>query len=463
MTYRRAKVSLVMLLALFASACASFPPTTKLEKISPENGYRYANLNHQQNKEDLFVILTFSGGGTRAAALSYGVLEKLRNSWVDIGGEHRNLLKEVDVISSVSGGSFTSAYYGLNGDDIFEKGGRFQKNFLYKDVEATMKWKLANPYNWMRLLSPYFGRIEIADEVYQELLFDEKTFVDLGERKNGPFLLINATDMTKGAQFTFIQSQFDPICTDLDRVHISRAVAASSNFPVAFTPLALNAFPGQCGYKEPGWVAEALKDVQANPRRYYRARTLKTYQDPQHQFVHLLDGGVADNIGLRAPLTSITSGDVKWSVQRKMGLEEIKTLVVIVVDAKNAIYPEFDEKASAPGLIDVVNTIATIPLDNYSFDTVELLREAMRTRADAQRQAPSMHQMDLYMVYVGFDQLSDEAERDRFLRIETTFNLPAKQVDSLRKIGGLLLEQSECFQKLTSPQNDHAMGANTCY
>jgi len=471
MTYRKAPVWLVMWFALYLSACASFPPTNKIEEINQGKGYRYANLDHQQNREDLFVILTFSGGGTRAAALSYGVLEKLRDSWVAIDGERRNLLREVDVISSVSGGSFTSAYYGLNGDDIFEKDGRFQKNFLYKDVEATLKWKLANPYNWIRLLSPEFGRIEIADEAYQELLFDETTFADLGERKNNPFLLINATDMAKGAQFTFIQSQFDPICADLDRVRLSRAVAASSNFPVAFTPLALNAFPGQCGYTEPGWVAGALQDVQANPRRYYRARTLKTYQDPQHQFIHLLDGGVADNIGLRASLTSITSGDVQWSVLRKMGLEEIKKLVVIVVDAKNAISPEFDQKASAPGLIDVVNTIATIPLDNYSFDTVELLKEAMRTRADAQRQAPDMHQVDLYFVYVGFDQLKDEEERDRFFRIKTTFNLPEDQVDALRAIGGDLLDQSQCFQRLIDPQdedlikdpNGQVVGVRPCY
>jgi len=460
MMYQTPKLAAITLLAFSLSACASFPLTESLDKYDDKTGYRYANLDNSQNKEDLFVILTFSGGGTRAAALSYGVLEKLRETWVPIDGERRNLLQEVDVISSVSGGSFTASYYGLHGDEIFQQDGRFQKNFLYKDVEAILKGKLFNPYNWMRLLSPTFGRIEIAEEVYQDLLFDQATFHDLEERKRKPFLLINATDMAKGAQFTFIQSQFDPMCADLASVPISRAVAASSNFPVAFSPLTLNSYPGSCEYREPEWVENALKDVGSNPRRYYRARHLRTYQEPQRNYVHLLDGGVSDNIGLRGPLTAMRSGDVAWSVLNKINLEEIKKLVVIVVDAKNVVPPKFDVKATAPGLFSVVETISTTPLDNYSFDTVELLKDTMRRRADAQRMEPDLHQVELYRIYVGFDQIEDDQERMKFLSMETRFSLSTEQVDSLRKIGGVLLEKSQCFKSLigTSDKFD----SNTC-
>jgi NTE family protein len=82
------------------------------------------------NAEELFVILAFSGGGTRAAAFSYGVLEALRDTQVTIGGQQRRLLDEVDVITSVSGGSYTAAYYGLFGERIFED---FKEKFLYRD------------------------------------------------------------------------------------------------------------------------------------------------------------------------------------------------------------------------------------------------------------------------------------------------------------------------------------------
>jgi NTE family protein len=445
-------------MVLLVSACASFPPNDSINQYDKSAGYRYELLKSADNQDDLFVILTFSGGGTRAAALSYGVLEKLRDTTVKIHGAERNLLQEVDVISSVSGGSFTAAYFVMHGADIFKEHNSFLDNFLYKDVEATLKGKLFNPYNWGRLASSTFGRIEIAQEVYQDLLFGEATYGELARRK--PFLMVNATDMAKGAQFTFIQSQLDPMCADLDSIAIARAVAASSNFPLAFSPLALNSYPGLCDYVEPGWVKNALKDVESNPRRYYRARALKDYQQPDRKYVHLLDGGVADNIGLRGPLTSIRSNDVAWSVLNKINLEEIKKLVVIVVDAKNMVAPDFDQEPSAPGLFTVVNTIASTPLDNYSADTVELLKDTLRRRFDAQRKEPDLHQVEIYRIYVGFDRIQDEEERDKFFSFETNFNLPGDQVDDLRRIGGELLEQSACFKALTGKSSEP--GAAVC-
>ena len=70
--------------------------------------------------DELLLILTFSGGGTRAAAFAYGVLQTLAETDIIIDGQKPRLLDEVDGISSVSGGSFTAAYYGLFKDRIFE-------------------------------------------------------------------------------------------------------------------------------------------------------------------------------------------------------------------------------------------------------------------------------------------------------------------------------------------------------
>ncbi len=452
-----AKRSIMLLVSLTVlTGCASFPEAEPLERVDTGSGYRYANLAGADNSENLFVIVSFSGGGTRAAALAYGVLETLRDSWVEMDGEPRNLLDEVDVISSVSGGSFTAAYYGLHRDAIFEEGGRFQREFLYRDVESDLKRRLLSPYNWARLASPTFGRIELAEEVYQERLFDQASFADLADDGRKPFLLINATDMDKGSQFTFVQSQLDPMCVDLDSIPLSRAVAASSNFPIAFTPLTLNSYPGRCGYREPPWVANALEGLNTNPRRYYRARHWQRYQEPERDYVHLLDGGISDNIGLRPALDALrapTLQEVEWSVLNKMNREIVDKLVVIVVDAKSEdLAADFDTSPRSPGPKQVINTIATTPLANYSFDTVELLRETLRDREDAQRLSleagTGMHQIDLYYIYVGFDQLEDDVERARFQRIPTRFHLPDEEVDALRLIGAKLLKQSPCFQQL---------------
>ncbi|MBI3899492.1 MAG: patatin-like phospholipase family protein [Gammaproteobacteria bacterium] len=455
----RYRFALTLLLLLLAS-CASFPPVQPLTAYDPDHGYRYDQLANDDNKDDLFVIVTFSGGGTRAAALAYGVLEQLRQTTVVVDGERRNLLKEVDVISSVSGGSFIAAYYGLHGDDIFVDGGRFQQNFLYHNVQRDLIVKMLNPYNWWRLASPQFGRIELAAELYQDLLFDQTTFSDVEQQRHKPFLMINATDMVKGTQFMFTQSQFDPLCADLGSLTVARAVAASSNFPIAFSPLAINSYPGSCHFREPKWVEQALHDLDANPRRYYRARMLRTYQEPDRRYVHLLDGGVADNIGLRGPLTSMSSGDVDGSVLNRMNLEEIKKLVVITVDAKNELPTAYDRSANAPGVATVVESIASVPLINYSFDTIELLKETLQRRDAAQRQQPDLHQVELYRIYVGFDQIEDTAERERFLAIDTVFDLPKEQVNALRQKGRQLLLQSPCFQKLVGAPLEKTKGAS---
>ena len=75
-----------------------------------------------------FVLLSFSGGGTRAAALSFGLMEELRKvKYNESDGTERHLLDDVEIISSVSGGSFTSAYYALFPESFFDD---FPKAFL---------------------------------------------------------------------------------------------------------------------------------------------------------------------------------------------------------------------------------------------------------------------------------------------------------------------------------------------
>ena len=103
----RLHLAFALSLILALTGCATYPANPRLAQYNPNSGYRYQNLKAPENSESLFVILTFSGGGTRAAALSYGVMEKLRNTTIQWEGKERRLLDEVDVISSVSGGTLT--------------------------------------------------------------------------------------------------------------------------------------------------------------------------------------------------------------------------------------------------------------------------------------------------------------------------------------------------------------------
>jgi hypothetical protein len=285
--------------------------------------------------------------------------------------------------------------------------------------------------------------------------------------------MINATDMSMGAPFTFGQDQFDLLCSDLNGVHVARAVAASSNFPIAFTPMTINNYAGKCGYKESVWMDQAAKDLADNPRRFDRARIARSYLNgTERPYIHLLDGGVADNIGLRSVMAAIGSNDPTWSLPNKMNKGEIKKLVVIVVDARTEPKKEMDRSKCSPGLFTIVDNIASVPMGNYSFDTVQMLldtfdawnREAQyysecegvlkETCPKASMPDKPPVAVDTYGIYVGFDQIRDPDKRDTFTRMKTSFCLKKDEVDGLRAIGPEIMDESGEFQRLLEGLGD---------
>ncbi|MBP1697574.1 MAG: Patatin, partial [Deltaproteobacteria bacterium] len=160
-------------MAVVVIGCSHYPINQPLKQVDPQSGYRGKYTGTPGNSENLLLYLTFSGGGTRAAALSYGVLEELRKTEVVIDGRKRRLLDEIDGISSVSGGSFTAGYYGLFGDRIFED---FEIKFLKKNIQGGLTARtFLNPINWFRLSSTYFDRSDLAAEYYDKHVFEGKT------------------------------------------------------------------------------------------------------------------------------------------------------------------------------------------------------------------------------------------------------------------------------------------------
>jgi len=460
--------------ALQLSACAPFAPgNPPLAKYSPEAGYRFERLEAGDNTDELFVIVTFSGGGTRAAALAYGVLEALRDTTIQWRGRSVALLDEVDVISSISGGSFPAAYYALRGKQIFAE---FPDKFLYRPVQRDLVRLAFLPANWLKLAAPAYGRSDLAAEFYDREVFGGATYADLIARNRRPFVILNATDMTTGAQFPFIQDQFDLLCSDLAGVPLARAAASSSAFPGGLTALTFQNYAGTCGYRQPAWVQLAFEDhgSRVNPRRTARAEnrlSLAADGPAKRPYLHLTDGGVADNIGLRGPLEAIASSNHPWSVLQRMNQKKIDRLVVIAVNAATNPATGRDQAADVPGLLDTLTTAANVPLDNYSFDTVELLSKTVnefnadarlvegcnklsaRKGAQCALNLPAPHRVDLYPIQVAFEYLASPEERTWFKNLPTTFELPRESIDKLRAVGRRLLNEDPQFQNLMKALN----------
>lgn len=462
------------------SGCTYFhAPRNQPLQGKPGAGYGHARVTEGDcgGEDETFVVLTLSGGGTRAAALAYGVLVAMNRH--RLPQSSRTLLDEADIISSVSGGSFAAAYYGVFGKEKFLND--FRADVLDRPLQCDLIRKVAAPWNWLRLLAPRFGRADLASEYYDENIFRGARYANL--QRSRPLILLNATDITLGSQFTFVQDDFDKIGSDLDSVSVARAVTASSAFPVAFTPLTFDNYSASSPITDPPeWIRDALKDFEDEPTNYRRAENWISYSDPRRPYLHLSDGGLSDNIGLRGPLNALTRTHAVWPLLRAQNERKIKRILFVVVDAKPRAVTKLDRSPRPPGFISVLNAAATNPMENYSTDTVELLRrEAIeRERTNAQWQAmqrkcdelahrqcssfPADHPcaeesrqrcteaFDLdeppnsAKLYVAHVRLAAADNRHELERIDTALQLPPREVQLLIDAGAALLGDSSDFQ-----------------
>ena len=134
----RSRVASLLLLGtlIVLGGCATRPVNPRFAEYVPNRGYQYeTRIRHAKDPQNL-LILAFLGGGTRAAAFSYGVLETLRRTEI-VGpkGARFRLLDEVDIITGVSGGSFTALAYGLYGERLFDE---YEKRFLKRNVQGEL-------------------------------------------------------------------------------------------------------------------------------------------------------------------------------------------------------------------------------------------------------------------------------------------------------------------------------------
>ncbi len=440
----------------FATGCAHYPVNQPIEEVCFDGGYRASNMRTPEKSDSLLLYLTFSGGGMRAAALSYGVLEELRRSEIVLDGKKRHLLDEVDGISSVSGGSFTAGYYGLFGERIFKD---FESRFLKKNIQRSLILRaLLNVTNWVRLFSPTFARSDLAAEYYDKHIFEGGTFGDMVARK-GPFIIINATDMTHGTRVGFTQETFDMICSDLSRFPVARAVAASSAIPMALTPITLRNYAGTCRSKAPEGFERVSEDRDLSEGQFYLFNDFTPFLDSEKKpYIHLVDGGVGDNLGLRAVLDRVVAGGSVWKAIKGTPTEKVHKVVFILVNAETEPDPKWDRTERIPTFGIMLASYSSIAIDRYNQETIALLKERAVSWADeikTQRckggvvsTGGSCGDIQFYVIEVKFDALKDEKERMHFKRLPTALKLAPEEVDKTRNAAHRILSESDEFQRL---------------
>ncbi len=406
-----------------------------------EPRYSVEAFGDRLSQGDTSVLLAFSGGGTRAAALSYGVLKALHDTRVETDQGDRRLLDSVDTISSVSGGSFTAAYYGLYGDGIFEN---FETDFLRTDVQHHLLNLLFNPINWFRIAH----RTEWAIDYYEKNIFHGATYADL-LAADGPMVLINASDLTGGNGIWFTQEYFDLLCSDISDFPLSRAVAASSAVPGLFPPVVLENY---AGCSEPQ-VEDAKAHIRAGagdtPEMDAILKALGNYADKEKRpYIQLVDGGITDNLGLRGiEHFTLLRGGAKNYFQH-YGRKPPRRFIVVVVNASTDLDYSMNQSNRVPPLADVIDAMSSVQLHRYNEDTLAMTRRALD---DLSRDLSTPERpVETFLINLNFEAVKDPEKRSFLNSIPTSFSLDDHQVDALIEAGGELLRENPEFRKLVS-------------
>ncbi len=434
------RLFLALLSSFLMIGCTTFSSVNNqpISEQMPASAYSFENSVMKLNNGEYTIVIAMSGGGTRAAALSYGVLKALRAEIHPLNAEE-SLLDEVDVISAVSGGSFTAAYYGLHGDELFTEPD-FENNFLYYDVSGELISNLFNPGLWFSSQ----GRTEEAISDYQEQLFGNATFGDMQE--DSPLIIINASDLGNGVRFSFLQEYFDLLCSDLSSYPIANAVTASSAVPVVFNPVVLENYD-TCAVDN-SYLMQDFKEL--SPMTRDTLIGLSKYQDKQNrQYIHLVDGGITDNLGLLSlyDIADIGGGKMEFFEQTKT--QPLPHYVIISIDASTKPELEIHRSPQEPGISETISAMTDIQLHRFNTTTRGLVE---KWSEDYGKMTSSMMGIDVetYMINIDLTPFAiQDEERHRYLNnIPTDLTLEREQVDTLIMEGFVQLQNHPEFLRL---------------
>jgi len=398
----------------------------------------------QRDASSLFAV-SLSGGGARAAAFGYGVLQELRATpccWID---RDSTVLDAVDLISGVSGGSVVAAYFAAFGAAGLDK---FEPDFLRQNFQEGLIGQLLQPSNLHDLTSPWFGRSHLLERRL-DTLCRGMTFGDVERRPRHPQLVVTATDLTLGTGFDFTADTLDLICSDLQTVPLSFAVTASSAVPLLLSPMTLRNYRDSC----PENTIATLGPRPATTEDDYRTRLIlaqeRSYLDGKTRpYIHLVDGGLADNLGVRRLVDMALAGGGMRAAFREVRITpgSVRRLVLVIVNAERDPDKNIDSSGHVPSTGDVVDALLFGAGNRATVETQEFLADVGRRFHDDLVKSgrwPSFAQdAELYLILVNLRDATGDT-RSKLLQVPTAFTIGSEEVTSLIAAGRSVLRASK--------------------
>jgi len=455
---RWARVGRIVACAALLAACAQLihnDPINLPLKTVGEGGSELRDV--ETYYDDMVIALSFSGGGTRAAAFSYGVLQGFDQTQVTTANSTTSLLDRIDFVSGVSGGSVLAAYYGLRKRQALDD---FKERFLLQNAEEGLQTDIGL-LNIARGLQGGINDSTVFPRWLDAHLFNGATFKSLlFERR--PRVWINASDIYSRTPFVFGRVTFGALCSDLSSYPVSLAVAASAAVPVVFTPVVIENYPGGCPVALPEWVERVRANPAAAPLIKSYADALERYHNGEIRYVKLLDGGLVDNYGLAAFTVARLASTTPFGPLEPEEAVKLRRLLFLVVDSGRAPSGAWAQTVSGPSGVDLITATSDTAtgsgaVGSYSAfqDTMDEWQNALikwrcgLTQGDRARlgAAPTWNCRDVrfFIGRIAFDQLGPERAA-ALNAVETRLKLPADQVETLIDAGRDALKVNTVFR-----------------
>ncbi len=451
-------------MALALTGCAGFgirnaPINSALTEPAAADTATTDPLNH--DTAETAIGLSFSGGGTRASAFAFGVLQELaKTQETGRNGVRAPLIDRVSLVSGVSGGSVTAAYFALRGPAMLTD---FRHRFLIQDVEATLSTSV-NPTNLILMAKGGVNDRTGLPTWLDQNLFHGATFADV-LKPGHPQLWINASDIYNRTPFIYNSVNFGALCSDLRSYPLSEAVSASAAVPFIFAPIVIENYADRCNFNAPDWVDSASRPGAPAILRASAAAVQRYREKTDVKFVKLLDGGMTDNLGLSGLLLELAAATKPYEPLTPRQAVNLKRFLFVVVDAGRPPGGNLAKDADSPEIMELIEAVSDTAVDanvRAAYDAFLTEMEKWRERLIDYRcgltppevvalrgstEGWDCHALSLQVAKVSFEAMREPSVKARLDRIPTRFKLPKDDVDLLIGTAGSLLRQNPSYKE----------------
>lgn len=475
MARTRALPAVIVAAALGLGACANQPQNLRLT-AKPGDAFdhnyifpAYIKARGARHAIPAYpIIITMSGGGTRATALAADVIRELRAFTRD----GHPLTDDVIVVSGTSGGSFAATAFAVYANDP-ENFDRFYHEFVVRqDKTDALAASLLVPWKWNYLATNRTAAL--AKLLDDRLGLNDARFAMLSDpasRGQRPFLILNSTDFGAGAPFVFNQYYFSLICSDLNQYPIALATAAAGAFPFLLSDVEVENLRDAAA----PCPAPATKAPESGPARFASIDQLRHQRyaydishafDPQAeppssrpkvQWLHLFDGGLVDNMGIRSAADLFTDDTIKTLVKEAPG-QNIPAMLHILINARDDTQAPMDREQGSPDWVTVAENVVFEPIDTTSILSAWGIQNYM---AELFAVASTADYPQTYRtVQIDFDLLDLSKPENRRWRDQAAGSEFLKQLDitdlqrnAVEKIAHILLVGNPCFREYVVTTN----------